>query len=119
MRRFGATILVGSIRPGPWGNGVFRQVLVRRTRFVAATVVTGVVASLVALGLSPVAADAAGPATDGSWTVTATPSDVRAVHVALLRTGKVLLIAGLGQQPRQLRGGQLHDVASGTPRPGT
>jgi hypothetical protein len=56
-------------------------------------VVTGVLVSLVALGLTPVAA---GGATDGSWSVTATPSDVRAVHVALLRTGKVLLIAGSG-----------------------
>ena len=32
----------------------------------------------------------------GTWRVTATPSPVRAVHVALLHTGKVLLVAGSG-----------------------
>ncbi len=32
----------------------------------------------------------------GTWRTTATPSPVRAVHVALLHTGKVLLVAGSG-----------------------
>src|SRR4051812_1084602 len=52
------------------------------------------VGACVATGLGPIAPAAA--ATDGSWAVTAKPADVRAVHVALLRTGKVLLIAGSG-----------------------
>ncbi len=42
------------------------------------------------------ASTAAGAATNGSWSVTSTPADVRAVHVTLLRTGKVLLIEGSG-----------------------
>ncbi len=63
----------------------------RRAPRVLATVVTAV---LLALGLVPVAP--AGAASDGSWAVTTKPADVRAVHVALLRTGKVLLIAGSG-----------------------
>ena len=71
---------------------MLRQVLVRRARCTAVAVATGVAVSLLTAGLAP----AAGAATDGSWAVTATPSDVRAVHVALLRTGKVLLIAGSG-----------------------
>ena len=35
-------------------------------------------------------------ACQGSWQTTATPSPVKAVHVALMHTGKVLLVAGSG-----------------------
>lgn len=50
-----------------------------------------------AAGAAPVAAPVAtATAANGSWSVTSTPSDVRAVHVTLLRTGKVLLVAGSG-----------------------
>ncbi len=58
-------------------------------------------AGLVAAAL-PVAAGAADP---GSWTVTATPSNVRAVHVAVLRTGKVLLVAGSGNDRNRFNAG--------------
>jgi hypothetical protein len=34
----------------------------------------------------------------GTWETTATPSPVRAIHAALLPTGKVLLVAGSGNQ---------------------
>lgn len=39
---------------------------------------------------------AAGPATVGDWSVLTAPMPIRAVHATLLRTGKVLLIAGSG-----------------------
>ncbi|HEY3725057.1 MAG TPA: galactose oxidase-like domain-containing protein [Acidimicrobiia bacterium] len=35
-------------------------------------------------------------ACSGTWQVTATPSPIKAVHVALLHTGKVLMVAGSG-----------------------
>ena len=54
----------------------------------------GVLGAVVAAGL--LAPSAAGAATSGSWAVTTNPSDVRAAHVALLHTGKVLLVAGSG-----------------------
>ena len=42
---------------------------------------------------------------------------VRAAHVALLHTGKVLLVAGLRQQRRRLQRRHVHRPASGTRRP--
>jgi hypothetical protein len=65
---------------------------VRRLRARLAAAALGLAIALGGL----VAAGPAGAATDGSWSVTATPSDVRAVHVAVLRSGKVLLVAGSG-----------------------
>jgi hypothetical protein len=44
-------------------------------------------------------------ACEGTWSKTANPSPVRAVHAALLRTGKVLLIAGSGNDPDQFAAG--------------
>jgi hypothetical protein len=41
----------------------------------------------------------------GSWRVTTAPSPVRAVHVALLHTGKVLLVAGSGADQAQFDAG--------------
>ncbi len=55
----------------------------------------------VALGLLPAVAGA----TEGSWSVTATPADVRAVHVSLLHTGEVLLIAGSGNDRNSFAAG--------------
>lgn len=58
----------------------------------------------IALGCVPVGAAAAadGP---GSWSVTTTASNVRAVHVAVLDTGKVLLVAGSGNDPGNFSAG--------------
>ncbi len=67
---------------------------IRRSR--SAVVVGLVVIGLGTAGLGTGGAVAVGAATTGSWSVTSTPSDVRAVHVALLRSGKVLLAAGSG-----------------------
>jgi len=54
----------------------------------------------------------------GEWRTTATPSPVRAAHVALLRTGKVLLVAGSGNDPAAFAAGSfktsLWDPATGT-----
>ncbi|MGZ4690735.1 MAG: galactose oxidase-like domain-containing protein [Acidimicrobiia bacterium] len=47
----------------------------------------------------------AGAACEGTWSPTAHPSPVRAVHAALLHTGKVLLIAGSGNDPAQFAAG--------------
>lgn len=47
----------------------------------------------------------AGPETVGRWTVQDTELPVRAVHSTLLRTGKVLLIAGSGNDADQFRAG--------------
>ncbi len=47
----------------------------------------------------------AAAATDGSWTVTSTPSNVRAVHATLLRTGQVLLVAGSGNSRSEFSAG--------------
>ncbi len=44
-------------------------------------------------------------ACQGQWRQSATPSPVRAVHVALLRTGKVLLVAGSGNNRNDLTAG--------------
>ena len=55
-----------------------------------------VIGGLLAAGLATAGAVPVGAATTGSWSTTAAPSDVRAVHVALLRSGKVLLAAGSG-----------------------
>src|SRR3954471_3046479 len=44
-------------------------------------------------------------ACEGTWTKTANPSPVRAVHAALLRTGKVLLVAGSGNDPNEFAAG--------------
>lgn len=41
----------------------------------------------------------------GTWQTNVNPSPVRAVHAALLRTGKVLLIAGSGNDPNQFAAG--------------
>jgi hypothetical protein len=47
----------------------------------------------------------AGAACEGTWAKTANPSPVRAVHAAVLRTGKVLLIAGSGNDPDEFAAG--------------
>jgi hypothetical protein len=72
----------------------------RRAPRAAAAVVVGVLAALGLVSIGP-----AGAATDGSWSVTAKPADVRAVHVALLRNGKVLLIAGSGNNKDRFAAG--------------
>jgi hypothetical protein len=59
-------------------------------------------------------------ACEGFWTKTTNPSPVRAVHAALLRTGKVLLIAGSGNDPSQFAAGSfktaLFDPSTGALR---
>lgn len=59
-------------------------------------------------------------ACEGSWTKTTNPSPVRAVHAALLRTGKVLLIAGSGNDPNQFAAGSfktaIYDPTTGSLR---
>ncbi len=54
----------------------------------------------------------------GTWRVTTNPSPVRAAHVALLHTGKVLLVAGSGTDEANFNAGtfrtSLWDPASGT-----
>ncbi len=47
----------------------------------------------------------AAAATNGTWAVTSTPSNVRAVHATLLRTGKVLLVAGSGNDRNDFNAG--------------
>jgi hypothetical protein len=44
-------------------------------------------------------------ACEGTWTRAANPSPVRAVHAALMHTGKVLLIAGSGNDPTNFAAG--------------
>src|SRR3954471_24666344 len=72
-----------------------------------------------ALGIVVVALLVAG-ACEGTWSKTATPSPVRAVHAALLHTGKVLLIAGSGNDPDEFAAGSfktaIYDPATGTLR---
>ena len=65
---------------------------VRRARAARLAVVAG----FMVLGLATADAVPGGAATTGSWATTSTPSNVRAVHVALLRSGKVLLASGSG-----------------------
>ncbi|MEP6623271.1 MAG: galactose oxidase, partial [Acidimicrobiia bacterium] len=68
-----------------------------RMHFLRRVAIVTVTLGVVAAGLVEVADPVtAGAATNGSWSVTSTPADVRAVHVTLLRTGKVLLVAGSG-----------------------
>ncbi len=59
-------------------------------------------------------------ACEGSWGRTANPSPVRAVHAALLHTGKVLLVAGSGNDANQFAAGSfrtaLYDPATDTLR---
>ena len=59
-------------------------------------------------------------ACQGFWTTTSHPSPVRAVHAALLRTGKVLLIAGSGNDPAEFAAGTfktaIYDPTTGTLR---
>jgi hypothetical protein len=59
-------------------------------------------------------------ACEGTWTTNPAPSPVRAVHAALLHTGKVLLIAGSGNDPDQFAAGTfktaIYDPATGTLR---
>jgi hypothetical protein len=62
----------------------------------------------------------ASSACEGTWQKTSNPSPVRAVHAALLHTGKVLLIAGSGNDPGQFAAGSfktgLYDPATDTLR---
>lgn len=73
--------------------------------------------TLRSLGLVLVALLVAG-ACEGTWSRTANPSPVRAVHAALLHTGKVLLIAGSGNDPNQFAAGSfetaIYDPATDT-----
>lgn len=46
-----------------------------------------------------------GAACQGEWRTTSTPSPVRAAHVALLHTGKVLLVAGSGNSTADFAAG--------------
>jgi hypothetical protein len=72
-----------------------------------------------AIGITVAALLVAG-ACEGTWSTTANPSPVRAVHAALLRTGKVLLIAGSGNDPDQFAAGSfrtaIYDPATDTMR---
>lgn len=52
-----------------------------------------------------VAAAALTAAACGEWRTTATPSPVRAAHIALLHTGKVLMVAGSGNRVDQFNAG--------------
>lgn len=54
----------------------------------------------------------------GTWRVTATPAPVRAVHVALLHTGKVLLVAGSGADEAMFNAGTFK-TSIWDPRTGT
>lgn len=66
----------------------------------------GLITGLLLATMGVVAMSApAGAATNGSWAVTSTPSDVRAVHATLLRTGKVLLVAGSGNDRNDFNAG--------------
>ena len=51
----------------------------------------------------------------GHWSLLNVPEDLRvnAIHAALLRTGKVLIIAGSGNDRRQFDAGQVQDAALG------
>jgi hypothetical protein len=57
-------------------------------------------------------------ACEGTWTNSASPSPVRAIHAALMRTGKVLLIAGSGNDPNDFTAGSfktaIYDPATDT-----
>jgi hypothetical protein len=59
-------------------------------------------------------------ACEGTWTTSTNPSPVRAVHAALLHTGKVLLIAGSGNDPSEFAAGSfksaIYDPTTGTLR---
>ncbi len=59
-------------------------------------------------------------ACEGVWTTNSTPSPVRAIHGALMHTGKVLLIAGSGNDENQFAAGTfttaIYDPATGTLR---
>ena len=59
-------------------------------------------------------------ACEGTWTKTAQPSPVRAVHAALLHTAKVLLTAGSGNDPVQFAAGTfktaIYDPTTGSMR---
>src|SRR6476469_3570094 len=72
-----------------------------RTLFIAAAAVLG----LAACGV-------------GTWQTNATPAPVRAIHVAVLPTGKVLLVAGSGNNGAAFSAGQFEtsiwDPASNT-----
>ncbi len=75
-------------------------------------------AMLTIVGIGGLTTTPAGAATDGTWTVTTTPSDVRAVHATLLKTGKVLLIAGSGNDRNAFNAGtfttSIWDPATGS-----
>lgn len=73
-----------------------------RARF-AVLVATVGVASFVSYGY--VAAADTDVAEQGSWQVTAHPSPVRAVHTALLKNGKVLLVSGSGNNKERFAAG--------------
>ena len=74
-------------------------------------------AAVMVAGLTGAVTAPAGAATDGSWSVTATPSNVRTVHVAVLHTGQVLLVAGSGNNRDDFNAGtfktSLWDPATG------
>ncbi|WP_214107769.1 glyoxal oxidase [Acrocarpospora catenulata] len=59
-----------------------------------------------------------GPCQTGSWEVLSYPSPVRAIHTVLLHNGKVLLIAGSGNDPDAFAAGtfttSVFDPATGT-----
>ena len=73
----------------------------RQRAGIVASLASAITASLLVAGSGA----PAGAATDGSWAVTSTPSDVRAVHATLLRTGKVLLVAGSGNDRNDFNAG--------------
>jgi hypothetical protein len=50
------------------------------------------------------------PAQVGRWTVTSTPMPLRAMHATLLRDGRVLLIAGSGNEQTQFDAGTFRSV---------
>ncbi len=57
---------------------------------------------------------------EGTWTTNPTPAPVRAIHAALMHTGKVLLIAGSGNDPNQFAAGTfktaIYDPSTGSLR---
>ena len=59
-------------------------------------------------------------ACEGTWSSNPTPSPVRAIHAALMHTGKVLLIAGSGNDPAQFAAGTfktaIYDPTTGSLR---
>ncbi|MCX5204563.1 DUF1929 domain-containing protein [Streptomyces sp. NBC_00237] len=66
----------------------------------------------------PCEAGGTGPECTGQWTVQSAPSPVRAIHSVLLHTGKVLLIAGSGNDRDAFRAGtfktSVFDPVAGT-----